>query len=192
MELKFLSQCLDCTDLEFWGVRLILCAIAPLNLCLREWPTHKRPTHERPTMCTTMCAELSTSQLSQLTLACSSDYSIIHLLWGELFFQSFFNYSKYCLCVVLRLCKRSVTRPKLNQWIKAFTMFVSEWWWVALTISDENNNLEQSALQSSVVQKKLSSKINRLPALPYYPRRFRFVSKSTGQKIRYLQNYGGN
>ena len=27
---------------------------------------------------------------------------------------------------VLQLCKRSVTRPKLNRWIKAFTTFVSE------------------------------------------------------------------
>ena len=49
---------------------------------------------------------------------------------------------------MLRLCKRSVTRLKLNQWIKALTTFVSEWW-VALTISDENNNLEQSALSYS-------------------------------------------
>ena len=53
---------------------------------------------------------------------------------------------------VLRLCKRSVTRLILNQWIKAFIMFVSEWW-VALIISaDENNNLQQSALQSNHLQ----------------------------------------
>ena len=32
-----------------------------------------------------------------------------------------------------------------------------------LIITDENNNLEQSALQSNVVQKKLLVKINRLP-----------------------------
>ena len=63
---------------------------------------------------------------------------------------------------MLQLCKRSVTRPKLNQWIKVFTTFVSEWW-VALMISDENNNLEQSALRSTEAQKKWSQKMNRLP-----------------------------
>ena len=63
---------------------------------------------------------------------------------------------------MLQLCKRSVTRPKLNQWMKVFTTFVSEWW-VALMISDENNNLEQSALRSTEAQEKWSQKMNRLP-----------------------------
>ena len=61
------------------------------------------------------------------------------------------------------LCKRSVTSVYcICRWV------VSRQKHSALTISDENNNLEQRALRSSGTQKNIGN-INRLPALPYNP-----------------------
>ena len=71
-----------------------------------------------------------------------------------------------------------------------FTTFVSEWW-VALTISGENNSLEQKHFAEWCGAEKIIVKIN-ITRTAILPAPLTFVSKSTdyprviGQKIRYL------